>query len=256
MDAKEAMAGEQDKMAREREMSDTIGKAVGAHFNRFREEFGNELLGKMGEMMKQNAAQKQDAAPAQQRLTEEDLRQADAYFRSQGYAITPISQANRGQPAAQQYQEQEPEEPDYGDAIEDMVDTLRDSNPEMSRQEARSLAYSIRDEAVKSKKDLNEVFASKWDGEEKAVAPYRNAMKARVNAFWKARGFQLSPIDQQAESVPPSGKAKPPAPAGKPSMSIASQSPVNPSRATDTTDRDREVEKKAEEFENKLDGKS
>lgn len=251
----EEVAREQ-AVAREREMSDTIGKAVGAHFNRFREEFGNELLGKMGEMLKQTAAPKPSAVPAQQGLTEEDLRQADAYFRSQGYAITPISQANRGQPAAQQYQEPEPEEPDYADAIEDMVDTLRDSNPEMSRQEARSLACSIRDEAVKNKKDLNEVFASKWDGDEKVVAPYRNAMKARVNAFWKARGFQLSPIDQQAVTVPPSGKAKPPATAGKPSMSIASQSPVNPQRVTDTTDRDKEVEKKAEDFENALDGKS
>ena len=127
MAGKEEANGEQEKMAREREMSDTIGKAVGAHFNRFREEFGNEILGKMGEMLKQSAAPRQEAAPAQQRMTEQDLRDAQAYFAQQGIALVPMNQAGPRQPMSRQ--EEEPEEVDYSPVVDDMVDTLRDANP-------------------------------------------------------------------------------------------------------------------------------
>jgi hypothetical protein len=143
--------------------------------------------------------------------------------------------------------------------VDDMVDTLRDANPEMSRQEARSIANSSVEEAQKNKKSPDEIFLSKWDGEEQVAKPFRNAMTNRVNTFWKQRGYQLTPIQaqEQGQAAPASeNKLKPPAPAGKPSMSIASQNPVNPSRAKDTTDRDRQVAQTAENFTDQLDGKS
>lgn len=265
--ANQVVQGEQGVPAPEDEMKrirDMVGAAVAYHVKPLMEKWA-ALESRFAEkpaqppqpQMAQGGYPGQYSA-LQTRPQHEQISQAEAMYligllQSQGYLP---SQGYEQEPAK--------EDVDYSDVIEDMMDTLRDANKDMSRQEARAIAYDVIEEARRTGKEPEEVFAQRAMAEMSEAAQtkiFHSAAIGRLNRLAAKYGQQLTPLQQQqaqeAADQQAAVSAKQPAASGRGTQltPIASRTPTHPPRATGGQDRDTDREKMAQDAINAIDSK-